>query len=125
MLEGVSDFVNRVHQLRNSFQGKELALNRDQDRIRSQQRVDGQQVQRGWAVDQDVFVFIADRRQGVAEAQFALVAPHQVQICGDQILVGGKNFETREVRFGNGLPDFETLEEDVIDRFQLRRLLDP
>ena len=48
----VPDPVDRVHELRDTFEGKKLALNRHDDRIGRDQGVQGKQVQRGWAVDQ-------------------------------------------------------------------------
>ncbi len=50
-------------------------------------RVQGQKIQRGRAVDQDVVVIFADLGQCGMQARFTLVALDQVKVCGNKVLV--------------------------------------
>jgi hypothetical protein len=65
----VADEVEGGKQLGQSFQGVVLALQWDQDGVRCRQRIDGQQSERWWAIDQDVVVIGFDFGQEAAEAQ--------------------------------------------------------
>ena len=50
----LSDSVDGVHELRDAFQGEEFALDRDEDGIGGDQGVEGQEVEGGRAIDQNV-----------------------------------------------------------------------
>ena len=61
--EAVPDPVDRVHELRDTFEGEKLALNRHHDRIGGDQSIEGEKIQRGWAVDQDIRIVVPDRSE--------------------------------------------------------------
>ena len=52
-VEPVLDLLDRVHEQGDAAQGEELALQRDDHAVRGGQRVDGEQAERGLAVDED------------------------------------------------------------------------
>ncbi len=54
---------DRLHQLRNPFQGQVLALHGDEHGVGRGQRVEREQAQRGRAVDEDLAVTVAIRRE--------------------------------------------------------------
>ncbi len=58
---------HRLQQLRQTFEREELALQRHQDRVRRRHRIDGEQVERGRAVDQHVGV-VGVRRDVVVQS---------------------------------------------------------
>ena len=54
LIEGAFDAVDSVHELGDAFQSEELALDRDQDAVGGDQSVQREQIEGGWAVDDDV-----------------------------------------------------------------------
>ena len=66
MMERVADTIDRVHELGNALKGEELALDRNQHRIRGHKGIQSQEIQCGRAVDQSKPVFIPNVGNGVA-----------------------------------------------------------
>src|ERR1035437_10428841 len=60
MSKKVANSVDGIHQLGDSFQSEELALNRNQDGVGGDQRIQGEQIQRRRAVDQNEAVGFAN-----------------------------------------------------------------
>ena len=77
--------------LAQALEGKEFALQRHQDRICSRKRVDGQQVQGRWAVDQNIavaalgIVLPAELRDGIGEPVGLAVNVGQFKLGAEQI----------------------------------------
>ena len=63
-VEPVADLVDRLDEQGDAAQGEELALQRDDHAVRGGQRVDGEQAERGLAVDEDDVVVV--ERPGAA-----------------------------------------------------------
>ncbi len=59
LIEGAFDAVDSVHELGDALQSKELALDGNQDAVGSDQRVEGEQIQRGRAIDEDIIEAIS------------------------------------------------------------------
>src|ERR1017187_1151174 len=87
MAEGVADAVNGVHQLGNPFQSEEFALDGHQYGVGGDEGVQGEQVQGGRAVDEDKAVILADFRDALTKAEFAVGDVHEFQVGADQVLV--------------------------------------
>jgi len=62
-----SDLPDRLHQLRNSFQRKVLALDGNQDAVGCHEGVHRKKVQRRRAINQDVVVVVLERSEQLAE----------------------------------------------------------
>jgi hypothetical protein len=115
MPEGVPDALNGVHQTGYSFEGEELALNRNENGIGSHKSVQSQEVEGGWAVDQGVLIVPADAMQVLAKNGFAVVRTHQFQVDTDEIFVSGKHLKAVHLGFDNGVANLLAVEEDVIE----------
>src|ERR1035438_4072303 len=72
MLEAFANPVDGVHELRDAFQGEELALDGDQDRIGGDERIEGEQVEGRGTIYQDEAVGVADPGQALAETVLAM-----------------------------------------------------
>ena len=53
-VQRAAHLLDRGQQLRQAFEGEEFALQRHDDRVGGGERVDGQQIERRRAVDQDI-----------------------------------------------------------------------
>ena len=67
-VECLADAADGIEQLGNSFQRKVLALHGNEDGIGSYERVQSEQVKRGWAVEHNKFKTRPQRLQRVAQA---------------------------------------------------------
>jgi hypothetical protein len=66
----------RIEEVGNSLYGQIFALDRYDDGIARGECVYGQQVERGWAINQDVGVLVTNPADGFLETIFAIVHPH-------------------------------------------------
>ena len=100
------DLLDGVHQQRDTAQGEELALQRDDHAVRGGQRVDREQAERRLAVDEDEVVVGQHRREDPGQG---LLAGHLV----DQLDLGGRQVDVarQQVHAGD-----VGLEQDVVDR---------
>jgi hypothetical protein len=120
----VEPFANqrdRFHQLRNSLEGQVLALDGDQHGIGCRESVEGEQVERGRAVDQDFAVLIAVGIEQVLEPVLATLGPDQLDLAADQVAVRRDQKKMRQVRTDH----FQVLERDrlghrIVERSALR-----
>ena len=93
-VEAVAHELDHLHRLLDALQREVLRLGGDQRAVGGDQRVDRQQSQRRWAVDQDHVVVRARLRQRAPERQLAshLAAEHQLrlgeaEVGGDDVVV--------------------------------------
>ena len=70
------DDLDGVEQFADTFKGKVLALHGDDHRVGCRERVDGDEAQRGRAVDEDVVVF---REEGFEHALHHRLAAFEVE----------------------------------------------
>ena len=104
VVEGVADAVDRVHEFGDAFEGEELALNRNEDGIGGEQRIECEKVEGRRAVDQDEVVVVRGSRRCASRrrnSRFGHV--DQFQIGADQVLVGGDEVEAVEIRRDDGV----------------------
>ena len=107
MIEGFANALDGVHQLGNTFQGEELALDRNEHGIGSDQSVQREEVEGWWTVDQEEVVFRPDGGYLVVKAKFAPGGIDQFQICADQVFVARDEVETFESGAMDGLFKFD------------------
>jgi hypothetical protein len=98
-IEAAAHQVDGPHQLGQSLQGEELALQRHQNRVRCGHGIDRQQVQRRRTVDQHIGVVarLPHRLQGVAQLERAARLVPELQLDAGQVRVGRHQVEPREV----------------------------
>ena len=85
-----------------AFQRVVFALDGDDHAVRRGERVQGQEAQRRGAVDEDVFIRIAQGRECVAHARFALVHGHQLDFRARQRNIGRQQGKAAHRRFHHG-----------------------
>src|SRR6185503_15777978 len=90
--------TNGVEQLGDSFERVVLALNWNDHSVCGGEHVQGDEPQRGRAIDDDVVVGIERGAQRVAHPRLALLDIHQLELGADQVLRGGKNRQEGELR---------------------------
>ena len=114
-VQAALDSIDRRHQLTESLQRQELTLDRDDDRPRGRQRVDRQQPQRGWAVDQhDV---IARQQPGQSLAQPGLASPgcDELDLGAGQHRRRGDQIEAGTIGRLGGLGQGKPVDEHIVD----------
>jgi len=77
--------TQRRAELGQPFEGVELTLNRDNDRLRRHQAVDGEQAEGGRAIQQHVVIPIRRRRQAAPQPALPRQRAHQFDLGASQI----------------------------------------
>ena len=95
-MKGFANAVDGIHQLRDTFEGEEFALDGNEYGIGSDQRVQGEEVEGGGTIDQNELVFVPDFGQAVAEAVLTPVEVDQFQVGANQVFVSGNDVEAVE-----------------------------
>ena len=114
-IDGLLDPVDRVEQLRKALEGVVLALDGDEHRVRCGEHVDGEQSQRGRAVDQDVVVSIADGSDGVVHRKLAVFAVDQLDLCAGEVRSRRRDIQVRELdRAENHVRERQLSDECVV-----------
>jgi hypothetical protein len=114
VVERSSNALNGIHQLRNAFQRKKLALDRHDDGVGSEKGVESEEVQRGRAVDKNEAIIVANRLHSLSEAGFPIVHVDKFQIGADEVLVGRNHVESFEFRSNNGFVYWRFAKKHVI-----------
>ena len=114
-VEGCGDAVEGGHEFGDAFEGEVFGLHRDEQAICGDQSIEGEEVERGRAVEDDEWVFGADGLKGVAEAELAALGGDQLEVGADH--VAGAGDETEVGNFGGecGLVGGRLIEENVVD----------
>lgn len=89
-IEGLFDAVDGVDELGDALEGKEFALNGDEDGVGGDERIQREEVERGWAIDEDVAVVGPEGIDCFFETFFAGFGVDEIEVGGDEVLVGGK-----------------------------------
>lgn len=114
-IKGFFEAIDGVHQLRDSFQRKEFALDRDQDTIGGGQGINGQEIEGGGAIDDDVVVVVPNGFQSGPEACFAMIDVDQIQVGRDQVLIGRQERESVVGRGNDSFGDAGLGEKDIVE----------
>ena len=110
-------FLERRHQIGETFQRVIFALHRDHHCIGRRHAVDRQHVQRRGAIHQDEVVLIQHRGQGVTQAEFTTIHPDQVDFGTGKLTVGRQDVEAK-IGFQARTIQRRTTNQDLIDRRQ-------
>src|SRR5215207_4862292 len=121
-VERGAHLLDRAQKLAQAFEREELALERDQHGIRRRERVDGEKVQGGRAIDQDVSECLAGRRAGGEALDRALQPVRAIALMSDlefhaeEIEGGGRHVKAGHRRLGDGAVQLGLAGEHVIGR---------
>src|SRR5690606_35065306 len=96
-IEMASDGLDALGELGQSFEREVLGLYGNQDGIGGRQCVDGEQAERGRAVDEDVVVDVAYTGDGIPQAESGVRLGEEFQFGPRQVLRGGDHVEQGEV----------------------------
>lgn len=103
MAERVLDSVDGGDKFRDPFQGEEFALNRDENAVGGGKGVDGEEVEGGGAVDENVVVMLAAQRQGGPKFVLAFRKVDEIDVGCSEILVGRQDGKALKRRWKDGL----------------------
>ena len=122
-VQPILHLLDRLDQQGNPTQGEELALERDEHPVRCRKGVDGQQAERGLAVDQDDVVLVADLAQHPGEDCFTGDLVDEMHLRRREVDVRRDDVEVRIVRVDDGLDRvLHGPEKQVVDRRDVVRL---
>src|SRR5699024_940043 len=79
------------------FRSEELGLEWDDHPVGGGQRVDGEQAERGLAVDEDDIVFVGHLRQGSGQHLLAGDFPDELDLGGREVDIGRQDVDVLEV----------------------------
>ena len=119
LVGGLPYFADREHELRQPLQRKEFALQGHDNRVGRHHRVDGQNIQRGRAIDQDVVKPKRIHRQlpqGVVQQKRPLLIRNELDVGGAEIGCRGDNRQVRHTRRLDGLLRRGVADEKIIGR---------
>src|SRR5690606_24960771 len=105
------------------LQGVVFALHGNDHAVGRGQGVDGQHRQRRRAVDEDVVVAFAHRRQRVAQAQLLVRHLEQLHLGGGEVAVGRQQWITAVLAVPQGLVDVAVAHQHIVDRRLQGRLV--
>ena len=91
------DAVNGIQQLRKPFKGVVLALHGNEHRVGGGEHVDGEETERWGAVDEDVIISIADRRNRLSHRHLTIRPVYQLHLGARQIGCRGGDIQVREL----------------------------
>ncbi len=114
MLERISNALNCIHQFGYTFEGEEFALDRNEHGVGGDERIQGQEIQRRRAIDQNEIVLGAYCLYFIAQTEFTSGCVHQFQIGSDQILIAGDQIEAFKFSMQDGLGDFGPTQENMV-----------
>lgn len=89
--------VNGVEELGKAFQRIIFALDRDKDGVRGGEHVDGEESERGRAVDEDEVIAIADWGEGFAHSELSIGAIDELYLGAGEVGSSGRDVEVREL----------------------------
>ena len=104
-----------MHQQPESLERVELALNGDQERVRRDDGVDGEQPKAGWGIDQHVVVIGGERFQRVLETTLASREINKLDLGTRQGNRRWHNVQAWDGRFQARLGQRSSHHDDVVD----------
>lgn len=115
VLEGFLDAFDGVHELGNPLQGEEFALDGDEDGIGGDEGVEGEEVEGGGAIDEDISVLLANWGEAGLEAGLALGHLDEFDVDADEGAVGGEEVEAFAAGFDDGIGGGFFAGEDMVE----------
>jgi hypothetical protein len=117
--KGVADAVDGVHEFGDAFEGEELTLDRDDGGVGSYEGIEGEEVERGRAVDEDEVKIAADGGDAFSEAVFALGEADKFEIGPCEVFIGGDQGEAFEGGWDDDIFGGSFSEEEVVNAWAL------
>jgi hypothetical protein len=114
VIKGFADSVDSIHELGNSLEGKELALNGDEHRVGGYEGVERKEVERRRAINEDKGIGLTDSGYTFAQAVFAVGEIYKLNVGSDEVLVGRDDVEAFEVGGDYGVLRGNSTEEDIV-----------
>src|SRR5882724_11372665 len=115
-VQPLSHQLHRLEEVSETLERVELALERDENPIGGNQRVDRQKTERGWTIDDHVVKRRQDRLQRETEPVLALAEADQLDLCANQVDVRGEQPEAAQGRGVDSLLGRLAPQEHVVDR---------
>lgn len=125
LIERLLDSLDGIHELGDAFQSEELALDRHEDRIGSDQGIERQQIERWGAIDQDEVIIRSNWLNGRSELQLAVLFVDEVEISSHEVPIGGGDGEPFECRWYDHLYKFRISDQHIVESLPICRLFDP
>jgi len=105
LVEAALHDLNGIEQFAQAFEGEELGLYRNDDRIGCGQCVDRNQAQRGLAVDDDKVVIVFNRFEQRFQHPFAVGVVDHFYFGAHEVDMAGHYVEVGNIRFEDDIPD--------------------
>src|ERR1035437_2990541 len=115
MRERLPDLVDGIHELRDALQGKKLALDGNKDGLGRDQCIEGQEVEGGGAINQNVIVPGFEVAENFLQAVLAVREIHKFQVRRDKVLVGRDDLEALALGLHDCFLDGHSTQKCVID----------
>jgi hypothetical protein len=113
--KGVSNALNCIHQFGDAFKGEEFTLDRYEDGIRGDKGIQGKEIQRGRAIDQDEVVLFTEWCDFLLQAKFPPIRVHKLKIGAYQVLVARYEVEPFEPGMHDGVCGFRAAQQDMVE----------
>lgn len=94
-VQRAADDADGVHQIAETLQSEIFPLDRNQHRVGGAQAIEGQQLQRGRAVDEYVVIGGGEGLQGLAEQELPALHADHLDAGAGQPLTGGQHVAVR------------------------------
>ena len=112
--EGFADAVDGIEEFGDSFESEEFALDGDKDGVGCHEGVEGEEVECGWAIDQDIGVAVANAAEGILQELLAVVYGYDFQVSSDEVFVGWQEVEAFHFCLDDGVFGRCSADEDVV-----------
>src|SRR5262249_15789320 len=100
------------------------ALNRYEDGVGGDKRVQGEEIQGRGAIDQDELIVLANLRYSFSEAKLAIGNVDEFEVGTDKVLVGGNEMQAFELGGYDGIFRVGISEDDVVQAWAGRIFCD-
>ncbi len=124
-IQSRTDELDVPKQLGQALEGVVLALDRDEEPVRSGESIHRQQPKRGWTVDQHDVVSIGDPFEAVAELRLSRHRGHELEFRAREVDGRGKEVQPRLIRLDDGVPCRTALDDDVVGGQTELSMVDP
>lgn len=111
------NLLNRRNQCGNAFERKVLTLDGNQDTIGGNQRVNGQYVERGWTVDEDIVEFRPHWFDDFGKPLMSITLLRQLHRRANEFFACRRNFQGLEFGRLQDVIECFPLHQDVVGRF--------
>ncbi len=108
------DAVDGIEQLGDAFEGEVLGLHRDENGVGRDQGVEGEEVERRGAVEDDELEAVADGLEGATEAILPGVEGDELDVGAEEIFVGRDDGEEVELGGLESVGSSEVAHQDLV-----------